>query len=89
MFEGFSTNTFDSGLTYLDGVHGIVDPFYGYCAGTDGNPPPIFQQYNSDGYMGTPYTVLVDKYGNILLNDFTNAYSVSEIAVLVEQALEE
>ena len=89
MFEGFTTNTYASGLAYLENDHGEVDPFYGYSAGTAGSPPEILQRYTSGGYLGTPLTVLVDRFGNILIEDFTTNLTGTQILLEVENALEE
>ena len=89
VFEGFTTNTYASGLAYLENDHGEVDPFYGYSAGTAGSPPEILQRYTSGGYLGTPFTVLVDRFGNILIEDFTTNLTGTQILLEVENALEE
>jgi hypothetical protein len=86
VFEGFSTNTFEAGLIYLEQTHGIEEPFYGHVVGTS-QPPAILYQYNSGGYMGTPYTLVIDKYGEPVVHNFSTAMIESTLTDMIEDAL--
>jgi hypothetical protein len=84
VFEGFPTNTYQAGLTYLEDTHGIDTPFYGYVADSS---PAIFQQYNNGQNAGTPYTVVIDKYGEPVLHNFSTIYSTDFIIGQIEETL--
>jgi hypothetical protein len=87
VFEGFPTNTFEAGLIYLEQTHGIEDPFYGHVAGTSSQAPAILYQYNDGTYMGTPYTLAVDKYGEPIVHNFSTSMIESTLTEMLEEAL--
>jgi hypothetical protein len=86
VFEGFTVNTFDAGLLYLEQTHGIEDPFYGHVVGTT-QPPAILYQYNDGQHMGTPYTLVVDKYGEPVIHNFSTVLNQTYLTQLIEDAL--
>lgn len=87
VFEGFTVNTYEAGLIYLEQTHGIESPFYGHVAGTGSTPPAILSQYNNGEYMGTPYTLVVDKYGEPVIHNFSTALNQSYLILQIENAL--
>jgi hypothetical protein len=86
VFEGHSTNTYQAGLTYLEVTHDIENPFYGHVAGTSG-PPAILNQYNDGQYLGTPYTLIVDKYGEPVVHDFSTDFNQQNLINVIEGVL--
>lgn len=65
VFEGFDSNTLEAAEKTAE-RHGLDFPV-GHDVGPDGNRSQTMQDYRSGG---TPWTVLIDKNGNVRFNDF-------------------
>lgn len=80
VFEGAFTNTFDNGMRDLDefGVLGV----YGFDPSSDTQLSHTMQMFDTGG---TPYTVIIDKAGQIVEADFTRIEP--QLRPIIENAL--
>jgi hypothetical protein len=66
VFEGSLYNTFDTGLSDLDLFE--VKGAYGFDPGRSGGRPATMDMFMTGG---TPYTIIIDKAGEVVEADFT------------------
>lgn len=82
VFEGQHTNTYERGLRELK-KHGIT-AIYGFDPGKTGKRSNILQSYHTGG---TPWTILIDHTGKVLISRFTSQFKDGELAQAIKAAL--
>ena len=86
VFEGYTSNTFASGLSSLVVDHDIVDPFYAYHPGDPPDAPtPHFMTSYAVG--GTPWTVLFGKDGQVISSHVSFDENYLTLGDMIEAAL--
>jgi len=88
VFEGYSTNTFQNGLSSLTGAdHELVDPFYAHHPGdpVEGTSPHFMGSY---GVGGTPWTVLFGKDGEVISSHVSFDENYITLGAMISEALD-
>jgi hypothetical protein len=81
VFEGSFTNTFDNGLVDLDEYD--LNGYYGFDPdGEQGQLPATMQMFST---KGTPYTVIIDKAGEVVESGFTQL--TPQLRPIIQNAL--
>ncbi len=80
VFEGFTSNTFESGLEDLDTFE--LAGWYAFDPASSMIPSATMDMFNTGG---TPYTVIIDKAGTVVESDFTK--NESQLRPIIEAAM--